>query len=122
MARNRLFGRPTPAEAIATAAEAVRHLDPSAQKEAMDAVSKAAIEGPDQPTANDLWRYLVVGLLGVLGVAVVGLIVLLALSKDNVDLIVTAFSSTLTGLLGLFAPSPLRDGAKDKSLSAGGRD
>jgi hypothetical protein len=99
--------RPDRAESFARAVESAKGLDPAAQ---VEVVRAAAIAQPDQPTANDLWRYLVLGLLGVLVISVLGLVVLLAIPKDNAALL-TVFSSSLSGLLGLFAPSPAGNGA-----------
>lgn len=70
----------------------------------------AAIQGPDSKTANVLWVTLVVGLtLGVLA-ALGG--ILFAVMDGNAatgtDVIVTAFTALLTGVLGLFIKSPLQ--------------
>jgi hypothetical protein len=114
----RLFGgRPTPAEAIAGAAEAAKGLDAAAQRELVSAAATAALV-PSQTTINDIWRYLVVGLVGVLFIALVGLVVLFAVGKTP-DSVLTAFSATLTGLLGLFAPSPVRNGGGGGQPGAG---
>jgi H+/Cl- antiporter ClcA len=92
------------AAAIETAASAVQGLDPAAQQTAMAAVSRA-----DQTTANELWKYLVIGLLVLDVIALVGVVYLLADSDADTspDVALTAFTAVLTGLIGLFAPSPV---------------
>jgi hypothetical protein len=91
------------AAAIEQAAQAVKELGPDAQAAAM----KAVVPPPDQTTTNDLWRYLVGGLLLLIAIALCGLIYLLARDKTS-DTALTAFSALLAGLLGLFAPSPAK--------------
>lgn len=80
---------------------------------------KAAIEGEldkhgigpaDTKTSNFLWKTLVVGLTVGLLASLAGLLfgVLDANPATTTDVIVTAFTAILTGLLGLFVKSPLQ--------------
>jgi uncharacterized membrane protein YcjF (UPF0283 family) len=87
--------------AVERLAPSIKELDPAAQVEAV----KAAIKEPDAATTNKLWQILVTGLLILLGIALIGLIYLLADDKTS-DVALTAFTALLTGLVGLFAPSP----------------
>jgi hypothetical protein len=82
----------------------IKELDPSAQAEAV----RGVIDGPDRTTTNELWKSLVIGLLILIGVALLGLIYLLADDQDA-SVALTAFTALLTGLVGLFAPSPVAD-------------
>jgi hypothetical protein len=96
------------AESAAQRAEAVqtatRGLDPAAQVAAVAAV----IDPPDAETTKTLWIILVSGLIGLLVIALGGLIYLIADDVDGSDVVLTVFSSVLTGLLGLFASSPVK--------------
>lgn len=71
----------------------------------------AAIAPPAAQVANDLWRYLIIGLLLLLLIALGGVIYLLADGdKDSSpDIALTAFTALLTGLLGLFVKSPTQN-------------
>jgi hypothetical protein len=89
------------AAAVEQLVPSIKELDTAAQVEAV----KGVIEGPDVSTTNRLWRILVTGLLTLIGIALVGLIYLLAEEKTS-DVALTAFTALLTGLVGLFAPSP----------------
>jgi hypothetical protein len=91
------------AAAIESTANTVKDRPPSVQRAALVAAGGAGT--PDTATTNDLWRYIVIGLLVLLFVALVGLITLLALGK-TVDVVLTAFTALLTGTVGLFVPSP----------------
>jgi hypothetical protein len=62
---------------------------------------------PDQVTADHLWLAVVYGLVAVLAIALLGLLLLLALGK-TADAIVTVFTATLTGVLGLFVMPPAK--------------
>jgi di/tricarboxylate transporter len=75
---------------------------PERQAEALEEVMLAA---PTQGTTDWLWKVCVVGLVAALVLSLCGLIVLAALDKSS-DVLVTAFTSIVTGLLGLFIPSP----------------
>lgn len=93
-----------PEDHIARAREvaaAVGDLDPAVQQ----AVIQAVIPPPTASAINRLWMTLVRGLLIALLLALVGVFYLLIDSKESA-VAVTVFSSLLTGLLGLFAPSP----------------
>jgi hypothetical protein len=48
-------------------------------------------------------------LITLLVIALAGLIYLLA-EKKSTDVVLTAFSALLTGLIGLFSPTPLKSG------------
>lgn len=67
---------------------------------------------PSQAAADRLWMVLVVGLLLILGLALIGLVVLILEGKGE-DVLVTVFTATLTGLLGLFVKSPVGEGGED---------
>lgn len=81
------------------------------ESEEVKQAALAAVTQPDQATTNDLWRYLVVGLLLLVLVALSGVIYLLADGDKNStpELALTAFTALLTGLLGLFVKSPTQD-------------
>ena len=64
------------------------------------------IPAPSQPVADLLWKVVVFTLAIIAGVALAGLVVLIALGKTP-DLILTAFTASVTGLLGLFVKSPV---------------
>jgi len=100
------------AEALQSLAPSLAALDADAQKEAI----KAAINGPDAPTTNLLWKILIPGLLGLVAIALLGVIFLLAFDK-SADPAVTAFTALLTGLIGFFAPSPIAN--KENNTPAG---
>jgi len=63
---------------------------------------------PSQPAVDRIYLYLVPGLLILAGLALLGMFYVIA--DGNVDttpdLLLTVFTATLTGLLGLFARSP----------------
>lgn len=88
-------------------AAAVSDLDPAVQQAAIQAV----VLPPTQEAANQLWMTLVRGLLLLLVIALAGLLYLLIDDKSS-DVILTVFSSLLTGLIGLFAPSPTAGGGQ----------
>jgi hypothetical protein len=85
----------------------IKELESGAQSEAI----KAVVQPPDVATTNWLWKIFVPGLLGLAAIALIGLIVLPIVDKTS-DAVVTAFSSVLTGLFGLFAPSPAAGGGE----------
>jgi hypothetical protein len=60
---------------------------------------------PGPATTNDLWKWLVRGLIVLLVGDLVGLLVFIGLGK-SVTVPLTVFTTTLAGLLGLFAPTP----------------
>jgi hypothetical protein len=72
------------------------------------ATLQALVGPPSQTTANELWRWLVPGLLLLTTISLVGMLYLIAdgSEKTSPDLALTAFTALLTGLLGLFIKSP----------------
>jgi hypothetical protein len=67
-----------------------------------------AIQPPTQRRADELWTYLVLGLLGLLLVSLVGILVLLIDGDgDAVDKALIPFSALLGAVVGLFARSPV---------------
>jgi hypothetical protein len=71
------------------------------------AVEAALVPQPTQDVANLLWKVVVFTLAIIAGLALIGLVVLLAINKTP-DLILTAFTASVTGLLGLFVKSPVQ--------------
>lgn len=71
-------------------------------------VARDAIAPPDQSTSNWLYKMLVPGLLILTVISLVGLILLIMDANDATppDLVLTTFTASLTGLLGLFIKSP----------------
>jgi hypothetical protein len=69
---------------------------------------RSLVSGPSQDTANQLWKWLVPGLLLLTLISLVGLLYLIADGKTETspDLALTTFTATLTGLLGLFIRAP----------------
>jgi hypothetical protein len=67
-----------------------------------------ALPTPPAVDVGFLWKALVVGLLMVLLVSAVGIIWTIADGNDKTapDVLVTIFTSVLTGLVGLFVRSP----------------
>ena len=98
------------AEAVQTMQEAVKELDPAAQVAAVEAV----VPAPDAQTTKTLWIILVGGLVAALILALVGLIYLGKEEIDGSDVALTAFTALLTGLIGLFSPSPVKAGGASK--------
>ena len=78
--------------------------------EAVTRAALAAIKGPTQEASDRLWVYLVFSLSAVLLSAFIAIAIVLRAGGDA-SLLLTVFSSVLTGLIGLFAPSPLDDGS-----------
>lgn len=76
---------------------------PEAQADAIEAF----LAEPSQDATDSIWKMLVGGLLVLLGICVLGIIGLILDDKDSQS-ILTAFSALLTGLLGVFIPSPLK--------------
>jgi hypothetical protein len=69
------------------------------------AVQQYLLSQPTQATTNALWHMLVRGLLILLGVDLLGILVMLGLGKFS-DVLLTIFTTTLAGLMGVFVPSP----------------
>ena len=63
---------------------------------------------PGRGDAGLLWRVLVLGLVAILAVSLAGIIWTVGDGNDRTspDVIVTIFSSTLAGLIGLFVRAP----------------
>jgi hypothetical protein len=72
------------------------------------AASVASMPEPPPATVGVLWKILVLALSVVLVIALAGIIWTVVDGNQNTspDVIVTVFSSALTGLLGLFVKSP----------------
>lgn len=89
---------------VEAAIEAVKD-QPSAVKAAVGAAAAtAAVPAPTPDQAGWLWRILVGGLVVVLFTALIGIILTVNDGKESTspDVLVTVFSSSLTGLIGLF--------------------
>lgn len=93
--------------AVNQVAPQIQNLEPAAQVVAMTGVIKA----PDEGTTSTLWLILIGGLVGVMVISLGGLIYLIAEKIDGSDVILTVFTSVLTGLIGLFSPRPGNPGA-----------
>ena len=106
------------AQAVQTALQASAGNDPGVQRLAVQAV----IPQPAPADTGRLWFALVIGLLVLVAIALGGVIFLLADNKEGTspDLAITAFSSLLTGLIGLFAPSPAGAGNAGNGQAGGG--
>jgi hypothetical protein len=93
------------AASLVQVSEAVANDPPEVKKTAFQAL----IPQP-RPAAADLaWVILVVGLVGVLVLTILGLTHVIGKHVTD-DTIITVFSSTLAGLLGLFVKSPVSGG------------
>lgn len=70
----------------------------------------AAIPSPVGPEVNTLWKTLVSGLVAILALSLGGIIYTVADANEltSPDVLVTVFSSVLTGLIGLFVRSPVQ--------------
>ena len=78
---------------------------PEAQANAVEAF----LAEPSPEATDSIWKMLVGGLLVLLGICVLGIIGLVLDERDS-QIVLTAFSALLTGLLGLFIQSPLKNG------------
>lgn len=92
------------AQAVRAVADATSNASEDVQRLAMQAV----VPPPTEAEASRLWTLLVVGLLILAAVSLAGLVYLLADGNDKTDpdAALTAFTTLLAGLLGLFAPKP----------------
>jgi hypothetical protein len=92
------------AEAVKAVASATSEASEDVQRLAMQAV----VPPPTQTEASRLWFILVVGLLVLAAISLGGMVYLLADGSDKTDpdAALTAFTTLLAGLLGLFAPKP----------------
>jgi apolipoprotein N-acyltransferase len=84
---------------------------PNVKQAALEAVA-APIPPPTGTDIGWLWKALVVGLLILIGIAAVGVIWAVLDGKDGTDAdkVLIIFTPLLTGLLGLFVPSPAAGG------------
>jgi hypothetical protein len=103
------------ADAVTKALDAVKDESVQVKEAAVNAVASSAPIG--SPTKVDgLWWAIVIGLLVLLGVTLIGLLwtVLDGNDKTSADKVLIVFTPLLTGLLGLFTPSP-------RQVSTGGQ-
>jgi hypothetical protein len=72
----------------------------------------AAISSPPPPVVAFIWKMLVGGLILALLAALAGIIFVVVDGSESTspDVIVTVFTSVLTGLIGLFVRSPSQSG------------
>jgi hypothetical protein len=91
------------AAAVASVIQATESQPAEVTKQALELLPKPSVVAVDY-----LWKLLIFGLLVILIIALTGVIVLIADGKDKTDpaIALTVFTTTLAGLLGLFAPSP----------------
>lgn len=91
------------AEAVATTVTATQSLSPTDQAEVIQLVLT-----PTQGTIDDLWRMLVSSLCGLLIISAVALFAIEfgATGQGSSAPMVTIFTATITGLLGLFVKAP----------------
>jgi hypothetical protein len=82
------------------------------QPEAVKIAAVQAVGAPGRRATDVIWLVVVAGLVGLLFYSLSGIIDLLldSSSTKSPDKLITIFTSTLTGLIGLFAPSPLQRG------------
>jgi hypothetical protein len=115
-------GRPVPrtsqgskgGQRVVTRSQAMKDAEAALDQSNADTVPidrealRSLISGPTQATSNDLWRWLVPGLLLLVMVSLVGLLWLIADGNEltSPELALTAFTALLTGLLGLFIRAP----------------
>ena len=80
----------------------------STKEQAQEAVQYLMTD-PSQRTTDEVWAWLVKGLVIMIGVALLGLIGLIAAGKST-EVVLTAFTTMTSGLLGLFVRSPVQGG------------
>jgi hypothetical protein len=73
------------------------------------AVDAALVPLPTQDVANTLWT-VVIGALAIIAIGALAGIIGLILAGKSADLVLTAFTASVTGLLGLFVQSPVQSG------------
>jgi hypothetical protein len=75
---------------------------------AVQGAASAPLPLPSSDALGFVWRALVVGLVVVLIVSLVGIILIVRDGSDqtNPEVLVTVFTASLAGLLGLFVQSP----------------
>lgn len=95
-------------KAARAAIEAAVQSTPGATVTVDKAALLSVIGAPSASAADRLYLWLVPGLLVLVGLAVVGMFLLIYDGKTETapDLLLTAFTGLLTGLLGLFIRSP----------------
>jgi hypothetical protein len=88
--------------------KAVASATSGASEDVQRLAMQAVMPQPTQAEAGRLWFVLVVGLLVLAAISLGGLVYLLAdgNAKTDPDAALTAFTTLLAGLLGLFAPKP----------------
>ena len=91
------------AAAVTSVLSATDGKTPEVIKQALELLPK-----PSTVAVDYLWKLLVFGLLVILIIALAGVIALISDGNDKTDpaIALTIFTTTLAGLLGLFAPSP----------------
>jgi hypothetical protein len=90
--------------AIVGSLNANQNKTPAVQAKAIQDALRG-MEQPTQPVADLLWKVLVFALASVAVLSLLGLVVLIAVGKTP-DLVLTAFTASVTGLVGLFVPAP----------------
>ena len=75
---------------------------------AVQGAANAPVPPPPPPALNFIWRTLVVGLVLILVIALLGIIWVVqdANVDTSPDVLITVFTTSLAGLLGLFVKSP----------------
>ena len=89
------------ADAIVRAIDATRGQGAQVQRDAVQFL----MYPPRQQIADQLWRFMFICLLALLLLVVAALLVLISLGK-NVDVLLTLFTTTFAGLIGLNVPRP----------------
>jgi hypothetical protein len=88
--------------ALTKALDETKDQGTSAQAEA---VQRVLFTQPSQSTTDDLWTFLIKGLIVLVGIALIAIVVLIAVGKYQ-DVALTVFTALLAGLLGLFVDNP----------------
>jgi len=89
------------ADALTRALEATKDKGEKLQQEAV----LYLMAPPTQTTVDKLWVWLVRGLIAILVADLAGLVGIMALGKSPAVLL-TIFTTTLAGLIGIFVPKP----------------
>ncbi len=96
-------------DSVRDALQATEGETPEVKAAVAAAAAGAAVPEPSLPSdVGFLWKALVVGMLTILVIALGGIIFTVADGNNatSPDVIVTIFTSVLTGLIGLFVRSP----------------
>jgi hypothetical protein len=80
-------------------------LPPGSSEDLQMAVVKGTIPQPSVAWIGYLWAGLVGGLLAILVIALLAIVGVIG-NTGSQDKVITIFTAVLTGLIGLFAPSP----------------